>query len=355
MKKNVQVYIQIVLWLIYAILLTLLINERFSTSDSIIKASVLVAIQISLFYTNSQILFPKLLVNKKVWKYILQISIILFILLLFFLWFEKQFFPDTINAIRERPPNRGLERPFRAIAQRKQFVNALVLFDFLSLLIVLILSTAYAAAQISRKKELIDSEKSREDLVSEMNFLKSQINPHFLFNALNNIYSLTLTGSEKASDMILKLSAMLRYILYDCNVSFVVIEKEWDYILNFIDFQKLKSKENLQLTLDFNNEAPSYQIMPMIFIPFIENAFKHSNIENTEKGWIHISLNNKIDEIIFQVDNSVSHEGLSQDDVGGIGLENVKRRLELVYGENFDLIINDNLNSYSIVLRIQKK
>jgi LytS/YehU family sensor histidine kinase len=251
--------------------------------------------------------------------------------------------------------NRMPDRFNRGMPPKKQFIKLLIVLDFLSLLIILILSSAYSAAQISRKREWVVAEKSREDLASEMKFLKSQINPHFLFNALNNIYSFTLTGSVKASEMILKLSAMLRYILYDCSVPFVAIEKEWDYILNFIDFQKLKSNEDLQLTLNFTNEAPSFQITPMIFIPFIENAFKHSNIENTKEGWIHISMNNKKEEIIFQVENSISSEQYNQDDVGGIGLENVRRRLELVYGENFDLIINDNMNTYSIVLRIKKK
>lgn len=355
MKKNIQIYIHVTLWIVYAFLLTLLINQTFSTSDSIIKASVLVILQIALFYYNTQVLFPKLMANKKVWIYILNILAILFILFLFFLWFEKQFIPEGINDLGQNRMNRQpSDRQFRGGGPRRQLFNAFVLFDFLSLLVVLILSSANAAAFLSRKKELVEIEKSKENLTSEMNFLKSQINPHFLFNSLNNIYSLTLTGSERASDMILKLSAMLRYILYECNVHYVAIEKEWDYILNYIDFQKLKSKEDLNLKLEFNNESPAALISPMIFIPFIENAFKHSNIENKKEGWIHISLNNKKQEIIFQIDNSKSTEELSRDEVGGIGLENVKRRLELVYGSKFDLIINDSMKSYSIMLRIQK-
>jgi LytS/YehU family sensor histidine kinase len=247
-----------------------------------------------------------------------------------------------------------LERSPRGRPVRHQLINLLIVLDFLSLLIILILSSAYAATHISRKKEKLDAEKSLQNLSSEMNFLKSQINPHFLFNALNNIYSLTLTGSERSSEMILKLSEMLRYILYECSDAFVKIEKEWDYILNYVDFMQLKSKEKLNINLSFKNDHASSLITPMIFVPFIENAFKHSNVENSEVGYIHISLNNKENEILFQVDNSLSAEKQSRDEMGGIGLDNVKRRLELVYGSDFDLIINDTEDRYTVILRIQK-
>ena len=187
-----------------------------------------------------------------------------------------------------------------------------------------------------------------------MKFLKSQINPHFLFNALNNIYALTISGSEQSSEMILKLSYMLRYILYECNGPFVSIEKEWEYILNFIDFQNLKSKDDININLDFTNDSAGALISPMIFIPFIENAFKHSHVDSLAEAWVNISLNNKKEEIIFQVDNSIPSKKHNQDELGGIGLENAKRRLELIYSDNYDLIINDKKNSYSVILRIRK-
>jgi len=353
MKKNYQFYIQAALWIVYAILLTVIINKTFSFSDSIIKSGTLIIVQTSLFYYNSQRLFPSLLASKKTWKYLLNLLVILALLFIFFAWFERQFLPEITERMNPNNLNRLQERAMRGRPPRRPFFNALILFDFLSLLLVLILSSAYSASTISRKKEYLESVKNIEDLSSEMKFLKSQINPHFLFNALNNIYSLTLTGSSEASKMILKLSEMLRYILYECNDSYVSIEKEWNYILNFIDFQQLKSKEKLNLELNFTNDHHGAMISPMIFIPFIENAFKHSNIED-KAGWIRISLNNKLEEIIFQVDNSVSLEKKNLDHIGGIGLENVKRRLELVYDERADLIINDSKENFGVILRIKK-
>jgi sensor histidine kinase YesM len=354
MKKNLQLYIHIALWMVYSLLLVLLLNKNYTLSDTFSKAMIMLVAQIGLFYINSLYLFPKLITSKNSWKYILSIVLTLLFLSLFFYWFERQFIPDNISEAAQMRMNRLKNAPLR-FKNPRQLLNARFVFQLLSLLIILILSSAYSASQIGRKKELSDSLTKKESLQAEMNFLKSQINPHFLFNALNNIYSLTLSGSEKSSEMILKLSAMLRYILYECNGTHVAIENEWDYILNFIDFQRLKSKDKKNIELEFNNEFPGSKITPMILIPFIENAFKHSNIENTDEGWMRISLNNKLDEIIFQVDNSKSNEILNKDDVGGIGLDNVKRRLDLVYAKNYDLIINDSVKSYSISLRIQKK
>lgn len=313
----------------------------------------MLVIQVGVFYLNSHYLFPKLLINKKTWQYLINIFVILLILSVFFIWFERQFEPENLNEAM-RPRGNGLRnRQFRPPSP-KQLINGRLILHLLSMLFILFFSSAYAASQMGRKRELLETKTKHESLESEMKFLKSQINPHFLFNALNNIYSLTITGSEKSSEMILKLSAMLRYIIYECNVPFVALEKEWEYIQNFISFQEIKAKDAIDLKLEFNNEDPGTMIAPMIFIPFIENAFKHSNIENTNEGWVHISLNNKNDELIFQVDNSVSSEKLNKDEAGGIGLENVKRRLELLYESKADLIINDKKNSYSVLLRIVK-
>ena len=353
MKKNLQWYLQIALWIIYTVLLVLLFNKNFSLSDSILRTVVIISVQAALFYTNSYYLFPKLIESKKVWKYILNLTIILIILLIFFLWFERSFHPNIINELGNRRMNRMPGGPPNVLPRK--LMNAQILFDILSLMIILVLSSAYSAAQISQKRELKDFKSSQAQLESEMKFLKSQINPHFLFNALNNIYSLTLTGSDKSSEMILKLSAMLRYILYECNGPFVSIEKEWEYILNFVDFQKLKSKDVINLNMEFKNDSPGSLITPMIFIPFIENAFKHSHVDSIDDAWLNISLNNKKEEIIFQVDNSIPANKQSKDEAGGVGLENVKRRLELVYAKNYDLIINEKKNSYSVILRIHKK
>jgi len=353
MKKHLHYYLQASIWLAYGLLLVLAMNRNFSLNDALLKSLIIISVHMGLFYLNSNVLIPKLIVDKKTWLYVLYVIIIFFFLFIFFSWFEKQFIPEDLSEINRNRLEIQKNRPLN-IPNARQLFRARFVAEILGLLIILVISSAYSVTRISRKKERDDELAKSEKLQSEMKFLKSQINPHFLFNALNNIYSLTLTGSEQSSDMILKLSDMLRYILYECNESKVPIENEWKYIQNYIEFQKLKSKDELNIRVDFNNESPGALIVPMILIPFVENAFKHSRVEDAENGWVSVSLNNKVKEIIFQVENSIPQQAHNKDEVGGIGLENVKRRLDLTYGKSQDLIINDTPTSYSVILRINK-
>lgn len=354
MKKNLPYYLHGSIWLAYGVLLVLAINRNFNLADTLIKVLVMLTVHIGLFYFNSNKLIPNLIKDKKTWLYILYILAILFFLVLFFTWFERQFFPEDVpQAVRNRI-ERQRDRPFK-IPDHVQLFRLRLVAEFVALLIILIISSAYSVTKISRKKERNEELAVSEKLQSEMKFLKSQINPHFLFNALNNIYSLTITGSEHSSEMILKLSDMLRYILYECNESMVPIENEWKYIENYIEFQKLKSKDELNIQMEFNDEITGALIAPMILIPFVENAFKHSKVEDAELGWVNISLNNNAESIILQVENGVPQQKHNKDEVGGIGLENVKRRLELAYFESHDLIINHTPTKYSVILRIDKK
>ena len=353
MKKHLHYYLQASIWLAYGLLLVLAMNRNFTLNDALLKSMIIISIHMGLFYLNSNVLIPRLITNKKTWLYILNIIIIFFVLFIFFSWFEKQFIPEDISEVNRARMEMQKNRPLN-IPNPRQLFRARLVAEILGLLIILVISSAYSVTRISRKKERDDELVKSEKLQSEMKFLKSQINPHFLFNALNNIYSLTLTGSEQSSDMILKLSDMLRYILYECNESHVPIENEWKYIQNYIEFQKLKSKDELNIRVEFNNESPGALIVPMILIPFVENAFKHSRVEDAENGWVTLSLNNKVKEIILQVENSIPQQKHNKDDVGGIGLDNVKRRLDLTYGKSQALIINDTPKSYSVILRINK-
>jgi sensor histidine kinase YesM len=354
MRKNLHYYLHASIWLAYGILLVLAINRNFSINDAVIKAFVILTIHISLFYFNSNKLIPNLIRDKKTWLYILYIIGIFIVLFIFFSWFERQFIPEDVPAAIRARLERQKDHPF-GMTNPKQLLRARLFAQLFALLIILVISSAYSVTKISRKKERDEELAISENLQSEMKFLKSQINPHFLFNALNNIYSLTITGAENSSDMILKLSEMLRYILYECNESQVPIENEWKYIDNYVEFQKLKSKEQLNIRMEFNDAIPGALIAPMILIPFVENAFKHSRVEDVDEGWVNISLNNNAETIIFQVENSISKQTHQKDEVGGIGLENVNRRLELAYGSKHDLIINHTPTMYSAILRLNKK
>ncbi len=204
----------------------------------------------------------------------------------------------------------------------------------------------------TKEKENIALEK--EKLVTEIKFLKAQINPHFLFNALNNIYTLTLTKSEDAPDNLLRLSEMLKYMVYDCSAKRVPIGKEIEYLKNYIALSSLKERSGLNIDVTLEATNTNLPIPPLLFIPFVENAFKHSNIEDTSRGWIKINLESGDNKIKFRVENSHAEVQSSKDSTGGIGLSNVRKRLELMYGKNFDLINESKDEKYIVSLIIDK-
>ncbi len=217
----------------------------------------------------------------------------------------------------------------------------------------LIGSALFEVARFANRKEQEAAEFRSEKLEAELKFLKSQINPHFLFNALNNIYTLTLIKSDQAPDNLLKLSGMLRYMLYDCKADRVPLQKEIEYLRHFIDLHLLKDSRGLNVRVELDESRPQLSIAPMLLIPFVENAFKHSKVENREKGWIRISLKTSEEQLNFDVENSLPDQHFTKDEAGGIGLSNVRRQLELVYPDRHELNIETSADAFRVRLTIQ--
>lgn len=195
-------------------------------------------------------------------------------------------------------------------------------------------------------------ELERKNLSSELKFLKTQIDPHFFFNTLNSLYALTLKKSDQAPSTVLKLSNMMRYMLYECNDKTVPLEKEIEYIRNYIDLESIRTTHTNRVDLTIEGDASHKQIMPLLFSPFIENSFKHG-LNTIEDGFIEIKLKIMEDHLFFTIVNSYNEEASKKKKVGGIGLENVKRRLKLVYPENHMLSVKQKENQYEIELYIK--
>ena len=191
----------------------------------------------------------------------------------------------------------------------------------------------------------------QENLKSELMLLRQQVNPHFLFNTLNNIYSLVYKKADIAPDSVLKLSSIMRYMLYDSNTDFVDCKEEIDYLTNYIELEKLRlvNKENVILLVD--GDCSNCKIAPMLFIPFIENAFKHGN----QKNEISIKISFADNKINLHCSNIISDKTASKDSCGGIGLTNVKRRLNLIYPNKHNLKIETVENSYVVDLRVNQR
>ncbi len=193
---------------------------------------------------------------------------------------------------------------------------------------------------------------SEEKLKTELKLLKAQINPHFIFNALNNIYSLSYMQSEKAPESVLKLSEMLRYVFYDCSKDRVNVNSEIKYIRNFTAFQQMKSEEmqNIMLTIQLKNSLT--EVAPMLFIPFIENAFKYSRIEEYKEAFVKINITQKEDTLIFYICNNIPTDNIPLSG-SGMGIKNVQHRLDIIYPNKYQLDIKTKDNQYIVQLALK--
>lgn len=177
-----------------------------------------------------------------------------------------------------------------------------------------------------------------EQLATELKLLKSQINPHFLFNSLNNIYTLSLLKDDKAPESLLRLSKMLRYMLYEAETDTVPLQREIEYLHNYIKLVELKDSRGLNVRVSLDGSRPNLQVVPLLFITFVENAFKHGRIEDLETGYVDIELKTTENgEITFTVLNNLPATAGPTDGVGGIGLENLRKRLTLLYPGRHEL------------------
>lgn len=192
-----------------------------------------------------------------------------------------------------------------------------------------------------------------DKIKNELNFLKAQFQPHFLFNTLNNIYSLTFDNSQLAGRSILQLSGLLRYVLYESESEKVDLQKEINHLKEYIELEKIRFASRMELSFNISGNASDKKIIPILLIPFLENAFKHASNKLDEKIWVTVDLIIKEDNLSFTVENSVFQEGKTQvqHSYSGIGLENLKRRLSLLY-KNYTLNHEQLENYYHAYLMI---
>jgi len=195
-----------------------------------------------------------------------------------------------------------------------------------------------------REKQLLLLEKQQ----AELSFLRSQINPHFLFNSLNNIYALVYHKNEQSLNAIQKLSELLRYILY-AKEDRVPVQKELDYIKNYIDLELMRHEHPAIINFNANIEDKHLTIPPLLLLPLVENAFKHGNLQQTAEP-VSISCETKNGTLNFSVRNTKSNK--ETDAEGGVGLHNIRRRLELLYPNQHTLQVDDNRNHFTVNLQL---
>jgi two-component system, LytTR family, sensor histidine kinase AlgZ len=201
--------------------------------------------------------------------------------------------------------------------------------------------------EFETKKKEVENEK----LAAELNFLKAQINPHFLFNTLNNLYFLAYTQSPNTTEVIEKLSQMMRYMIYDSNYPQVPLSKELEYMRNYISLERLRLNDQIPICMEVKGNPDQVMIVPLILITFLENAFKHG-VNNNPGAWVKINLEATDQGCLYTVENSKLNHGTELPEKSGIGLQNVQRRLELSYPGRYRLQVEDLPDRYAVHLNL---
>jgi sensor histidine kinase YesM len=201
-----------------------------------------------------------------------------------------------------------------------------------------------------QKQQTMQAEQQK--VTAELQLLKSQVHPHFLFNTLNNLYSLTLTKSDTAPVVVTHLADLLRYMLYECNEKEILLSKEITVLKKYVELEKLRYGDRIDLSFSYSGNTGELLIAPLLLLPFVENSFKHGVSEQLDQCWINIHLHAEQGQLIFNLSNSFSREK-SATMIGGIGLQNIKKRLELIYTEKYMLDITAAEEMYSVKLRVQ--
>lgn len=334
----------VIFWSIYFILNTLRWGSFFNDYDYALKTGILgFIIHMSLSYLNIYYLMPKFIFKKKYLTYIVVLIAALFVALI--LKFNLTYLLISHNVWPEGP----------------EVINHLTLNYSIDMMIgELYVVTFVTAIKITldwiyEHKRVADLEKA--NLETELMFLRSQISPHFFFNTLNNIYSLSLENSNRTPQVIIKLSKLMRYLLYETKNKRISLEKEILCIQDYLDLEKLRYGDQLELEMNITGNIADKQIAPLLLLSFIENAFKHGINKSIEKVKIIIKFKIVDDFLYFSISNPTSKiENLNQIEKKpvGIGIKNVKKRLELGYKkEDYTLKINSDENNFNVNFKIK--
>jgi Histidine kinase len=327
-------------WCVYLSFLLYQINYRQRVREEsnwdhvVIFVTMQLTFTLLIAYLNYFYLLPRFLVSKNVWRYLVEF-IIPFALVI------------TVRVHLQRYLIDGYTH------REMYFYSSLYVVQTISITLFIVIFVGMLRFAVdwfefeARKKEV-----ENEKLTAELNFLKAQINPHFLFNTLNNLYYLVYTKSDNATEVIAKLSQMMRYMIYDSNHPKVPLNKEIEYMQNYIDLERLRLNSEIPIRFETLGETDGVAIVPLVFITFLENAFKHGVSNNRPGAWVDIRIQLNGRECIYTVENSKLDKNPNSNGKSGIGLQNVQRRLELSYPDQYELKTEDLPDSYKVQLKI---
>jgi branched-subunit amino acid transport protein len=328
----------LIIWLIFYLVVSSLLSPTGDLHIVLIRVAAFVIPQALVFYINIFGLLPNYFEKQKVVTYLILLLLIAGIFAVCFgnldIYLDKRM-PLLVHHIKE-----------------KTFL-LVIIGRFMTFIPAIIIGALIRKSILLERKTKESMELQNKMLTAETNALKAQINPHFLFNTLNNIYSLSQFDNSKTGEAILQLSDILRYVTYEGDKKFVSLSAEIEHIQSFIKLQLLRDEDDSNIYVDIDITDKNLQICPLLLIPFIENSFKHGNHHDKINGWIKIKIKDEGQQLLLIVSNSVSGETPStKDKVGGVGMENVRKRLTLLYPGEHDLVLKMDKKTYSSILNI---
>lgn len=336
-NRNRVLLLHISFWCVYLSFFLYQVTSRGSEVDwqrVLIVVTNQVTFALIISYLNYFVFLPRFLTKKNVWQYLMEF-IFPFALLMFMRIHTERYLIDGYTHEEE-------------YLYRTRFVVQLITTNLFIVIFVGMLRFAVDWFQLEGKRKELENEK----LLAELNFLKAQINPHFLFNTLNNLYYLAYTKSDNTTEVIAKLSQMMRYMIYDSNHSKVPLSKEIEYMENYISLERLRLNNQIPINFELKGNPENVWIAPLIFITFLENAFKHGVSNNNPKAWVNISIELIDGQCIYQVENSKLEDSAEEHEKSGIGLQNVQRRLELSYPGKHQLTMENKQDRYVVKLNL---
>ncbi|RAU82300.1 sensor histidine kinase [Pontibacter arcticus] len=337
-----RVLLHVVFWVVYVVFFGLLYGSYIDDYYNAFAVELVeLPFKMTLVYFNMYFLMPQYLLQKRylefaIYLVLLTVGIgILMQFVLFPLLIHPLFCPPTCTE-----DNLTLYR----------FVKNIVNINYLVAItaVIALLKNWYSHQQAARNL-------TQDKLEAELKFLKAQIHPHFLFNTLNSLYSLTLKKSDNAPEVVLKLSGLMDYMLYDANAAKVPLDKELSYIKNYIALEQIRYGSRVEVRFTEAGSIAGKQIAPLLLLPFVENAFKHGVSTETKDAWIRIDVKVHENKLVLLVENCKCAEkasASSRDMASGIGLKNLRRRLELLYENSFVLEIEDEPDNYAARLEV---
>lgn len=348
-KRNLSTLLQVLAWTLFGLVLFFYLPLTWQVILPVqfwVKQSTMLCLLVLIYYLNAFILVPRLLLKNRTLLFIVTVVAMSCLFMVSLQVTENWLhLPELMEKTIKGPG------PHRPEGNGKPFD----MFALMISLLVLGISTSVASIQKWQKDNQLRIVLEQEKVSSELAYLKSQINPHFFFNTLNNIYALMHIDIEASKKALHKLSRMMRYLLYETQHEHTLLSKEIDFIADFIELMKLRLPDNVVLVFSEPQLKEDFTVSPMLFLPFIENAFKHG-IDPAEKSLIEINITTRQSTVELTVNNSFFDTVTSDKSIedSGIGLTNTKRRLELLYPGRHKLMVSkDHKESlYKISLSI---